>query len=304
MSQAAADTLVKEGDELFRAERFGEAAARFERAVTVFPIILSAGAASGTRCSAWASRTKLHAHSIKQSAYVPIAPPRCGAASRARRNRQQGDRARLPRRRSRCNRRGPTWHSARHVRSVPAGLVAGGRASACAARDVRHPALSPCRSSRALPRHRPHPQRARARHDDVRHARPLQRRVARSRTSASRARARINLDSRRVRADPRQPRVPPIRDAILPEPGTMVRDVVGALGVANLSNNLPHIYVQYPRAWGIDLPLDEGPPAITLAQVLPDQRSRVSDVAQRRRPELRAATLRPCDRRDRSDADG
>src|SRR5262245_52863724 len=37
MSQAAADSLVREGDELFRAERFGEAAARFERAVVVFP---------------------------------------------------------------------------------------------------------------------------------------------------------------------------------------------------------------------------------------------------------------------------
>jgi Flp pilus assembly protein TadD len=37
MSQAAADSLVAEGDELFRAERFGEAATRFERAVSVFP---------------------------------------------------------------------------------------------------------------------------------------------------------------------------------------------------------------------------------------------------------------------------
>ena len=37
MSQAAADALVSEGDELFRSERFGEAAARFERAVNVFP---------------------------------------------------------------------------------------------------------------------------------------------------------------------------------------------------------------------------------------------------------------------------
>src|SRR5262245_40556365 len=37
MSQVAADTLVREGDALFREERFGEAAARFERAVAVFP---------------------------------------------------------------------------------------------------------------------------------------------------------------------------------------------------------------------------------------------------------------------------
>jgi len=29
------------------------------------------------------------------------------------------------------------------------------------------------------------------------------------------------------------------------------------------------VYVQSPRAWRLDLPLDEGPPAITLAQVFP-----------------------------------
>src|SRR5215831_13235569 len=37
MSQAAADALVVEGNELFRVERFTEAAEKFERAVVVFP---------------------------------------------------------------------------------------------------------------------------------------------------------------------------------------------------------------------------------------------------------------------------
>src|SRR5262245_43598851 len=37
MSQAAADALVAEASELFRSEQFGDAAVRFERAVTVFP---------------------------------------------------------------------------------------------------------------------------------------------------------------------------------------------------------------------------------------------------------------------------
>src|SRR6478609_5243123 len=37
MSQAAADSLVTEGNELFRAEQFSEAASKFERAVNVFP---------------------------------------------------------------------------------------------------------------------------------------------------------------------------------------------------------------------------------------------------------------------------
>jgi len=54
-----------------------------------------------------------------------------------------------------------------------------------------------------------------------------------------------------------------------PQPGTMVRDVVGALGFGELSQRLPHVYVQSPRAWSLDLPLDVGPPAITLAQVFP-----------------------------------
>jgi hypothetical protein len=54
-----------------------------------------------------------------------------------------------------------------------------------------------------------------------------------------------------------------------PEPGTMVRDVVGALNVGDLSQRLPHVYVCSPRAWNVHLPLDIGPPAITLAQVFP-----------------------------------
>src|SRR3954464_5788736 len=37
MSQAAAASLVTEGNELFRAEQFSEAASQFERAVSLFP---------------------------------------------------------------------------------------------------------------------------------------------------------------------------------------------------------------------------------------------------------------------------
>lgn len=54
-----------------------------------------------------------------------------------------------------------------------------------------------------------------------------------------------------------------------PEPGTMVRDVVATLNAGDLSSRLPHVFVQSPRAWNLDLPLDEGPPAITVAQVVP-----------------------------------
>ncbi len=60
-----------------------------------------------------------------------------------------------------------------------------------------------------------------------------------------------------------------IETGYFPQPGTMVRGVVAALAAGELSERLPHVYVRSPRAWGLELPLDEGPPAITLAQAFP-----------------------------------
>lgn len=54
-----------------------------------------------------------------------------------------------------------------------------------------------------------------------------------------------------------------------PEPGVMVRDVIGALGIGDLSERLPHVYITVPRIWELTLPLDIGPPPVTLAQVVP-----------------------------------
>src|SRR5262249_46325179 len=45
-----------------------------------------------------------------------------------------------------------------------------------------------------------------------------------------------------------------------PEPGVMVRDVIGALGDGDLSQRLPHVYITVPRSGGLALPIDEGPP--------------------------------------------
>ena len=53
-----------------------------------------------------------------------------------------------------------------------------------------------------------------------------------------------------------------------PEPGVMVRDVVGALGADDLSERLPHVYIMVPRLWRLTPPIDEGPPPITVAQVV------------------------------------
>lgn len=57
--------------------------------------------------------------------------------------------------------------------------------------------------------------------------------------------------------------------SFFPQPGVMVRDVIGSLGAGDLSQRLPHVFIAIPRAWQLQLPLDEAPPAITLAQVIP-----------------------------------
>ena len=54
-----------------------------------------------------------------------------------------------------------------------------------------------------------------------------------------------------------------------PEPGTMVRDVIGALGAGDLSVRLPHVYIALPRGWTVATPLHAGPPPTTLVQVVP-----------------------------------
>ena len=54
-----------------------------------------------------------------------------------------------------------------------------------------------------------------------------------------------------------------------PEPGVMVRDVVGALDAGDLSQRLPHIYITVPRLWRLSLPLAVGPPPVTVAHVAP-----------------------------------
>ncbi|MBK7539667.1 MAG: tetratricopeptide repeat protein [Myxococcales bacterium] len=54
-----------------------------------------------------------------------------------------------------------------------------------------------------------------------------------------------------------------------PEPGAMLRDVVGVLGGGDWSRQLPHGYITVPRAWKLRLPLDIGPPPISVAQLVP-----------------------------------
>lgn len=60
-----------------------------------------------------------------------------------------------------------------------------------------------------------------------------------------------------------------VDSAFYPEPGVVVRDVIGSLGADDLSTRLPHVYIAVPRLWSLSLPLDLGPPPVTLAQVVP-----------------------------------
>jgi hypothetical protein len=57
--------------------------------------------------------------------------------------------------------------------------------------------------------------------------------------------------------------------AFFPEPGVMVRDVVGGLDAGDVSQRLPHVYLREPKGWLIKLPLDAVLPPVTLVQVVP-----------------------------------
>lgn len=54
-----------------------------------------------------------------------------------------------------------------------------------------------------------------------------------------------------------------------PEPGSIVRDVVAVLAAGEVSQRLPHLYFAVPRPWNLTLPLDAGPPPITLVMAVP-----------------------------------
>jgi len=54
-----------------------------------------------------------------------------------------------------------------------------------------------------------------------------------------------------------------------PEPGSIVRDVVAVLAAGEVSQRLPHVYFAVPRPWSLSLPLDPGPPPITVVMAVP-----------------------------------
>lgn len=271
MSQAAADTLVREGDELFRAERFGEAAARFERAVAVFPHHALGWRGLG-HCLLSMGKPHEAARAFDQA--IGLRPDSAtalwgGALAHA----EIGNKVIAKDYLRRTIALQPSW--ADMALGVPA-LAPYLQVSARAAERL-HGVFGAFATQRY--NHTNHPERF----VDIG-------RIPGTPALGTTTFVTIGLSNAEWQ-EPERPRVELVLASTLdddvcaqilanltfhlaetrffPLPGTMVRDVVGALGAGELSERLPHIYVQVPRAWRVELPLDDRAPAVTLAQVVP-----------------------------------
>jgi hypothetical protein len=271
MTQAAADTLVAEAHELFRAERFPDAAARYERATQLFPPHALAWKGLG---HALLCMQRPHEAARAFDRAIGLAPMSAtalwgGAVAHA----EIGNKVVAQSYLRRVLALQPTWvEMARGVAQLVPYLQVSSRTA-----DLLR-AFFPTYSTRTY-----------------RHAADQTR----------------SIDVARIIDEPRddaftyvtiglsnhewpqlgRPRVELIMGTLadtdlcgkilanlafhlaetsfFPEPGVMVRDVIGALHAGDLSQRLPHVYITVPRLWSVRLPLDENPPPITLAQVVP-----------------------------------
>ncbi len=271
MSQAAADELVSEGDQLFKTEQFGEAAARFERAVNVFPHHALGWKGLGHSLLLMG---KPHEATRAFDQAVGLAPSSAtalwaGALAHA----EVGNKVMAKDYLRRALDLQPTWVSmALSTPQFAAFLQLSTRAS-----DKLHTAFGPFSTRRyhhaadesrylEIGRLPNMPDVGRFTFLTVGLSNTEWKEVERPRVELVMAStvdtetcAQILANLAFHLADTR----------FFPEPGTMVRDVVSALGAGDLSVRLPHVYVQSPKLWGVELPLDVGPPAITMAQVFP-----------------------------------
>jgi hypothetical protein len=271
MSRDAADALVSEGNDLFRSERFAEAAARFERATMVFPqhALAWKGLGHALLCMA---RPHDAARAFDQA--IGLAPQSAtalwgGALAHA----EVGNKVVAQSYLRRTLALQPTWIAmAQEVQQLAPFL-----ATSTHAADLLRNVFGPF-STRAF-----------------RHAADETRVIEVARVPNQPKQGQWTFFtvgmSNVTWSDPERPRVEFVLASTIdtdtcaqilanvgfhlgetgfyPQPGTMVRDVVAQLGAGDLSLRLPHVYVHSPRAWGLHLPLDVGPPPITLAQVFP-----------------------------------
>ncbi len=271
MSQAAADALIVEAQALFRDERFSEAAERYEKAGAVFPVhpLAWKGLGHCLLCLGQphdATRAFDHAIGLAPTSATALWG---GAVAHAELGNQVVALSYL----RRTLALQPTWiEMARGVPSLAVFLQQGTRTA-----EQLHAAFGVF-STRAY-RHAGDPARA------LEVARILDQPTVGIWTFVT-----IGL-SNHVWPAAERPRIELILASTIdaeacgqilanlafhlsetgfyPEPGVVVRDVIGGLGSDDLSHRLPHIYITVPRAWRLSLPLDLGPPPVTLAQVVP-----------------------------------
>lgn len=271
MSIVAADALTAEGNELFQAQAYGEAAARFERATTVFPTHHQAwkGLGHSLLClgrPADAARAFDKAIGLRPDSATALWG---GALAHA----ELGHRLVAKDYLRRALRLQPTWVAmARGVPKLASFLQLSAhvadllrdRLGAYSARAYRH-ASDPGLVFEVL-RVADCPERGVVTYaslglSDVpwpEGGRPRVELILRTRTDGEFC-AQIIANTAFHLMDKR----------FFPEPGSIVRDVVAVLAAGDISQRLPHIYFAVPTAWNIPLPLDEGPPAVTLVMAVP-----------------------------------
>ena len=288
MSQAAADALTEEGNTLFRAERFADAISRFERATQLFPSHALAwkGLGNALLCQGRAhdaARAFDHAIGLKPMSATALWG---GAVAHA----EIGNKVMAQNYLRRVLALQPTWiEMARNVPQLAAFLRMSTRTAdmlraafgAFSTKTYRHAAARVARA-RGRPARRTCRRSASGRFLTVGLSNTTWPALAGGGSAAEGRRGSIDrplvelvlastLDVEACGQILANLAFHLGETAFFPDPGVMIRDVIGALGAGagDLSQRLPHVYLAQPRGWSIRLPLDPGPPATTLVQVIP-----------------------------------
>jgi Suppressor of fused protein (SUFU)/Tetratricopeptide repeat len=272
MSQMEADTLTGQGNDLFQSQRYPEAVACFERATAIFPSheLAWKGLGHALYCLnrfVDAARAFDRAVGLRPNSATALWG---GALAHA----EAGNRVMAKNYLMRTLELQPTW-----IEMVPKAPALAGFVQYSS--YVRELLRSVFGSFNGL---------------EVRHATNTTASVEIARfinspTAAYSTYCSLGL-SNQTWPDPRQPRIElllAVRDGsyaaacgqilgnatfhcmqerFFPNPGSIIRDLISVLGVAELSAKFPHAYFISPTAWRIKLPIDRGPPVTTLLQLV------------------------------------
>jgi hypothetical protein len=276
MSQAAADALVAEGNELFRLEQFGDAVGKFEKAAQLFPPhpLAWKGLGNALLCIGRphdAARAFDHAIGLKPMSATALWG---GAVAHA----EIGNKVMAQNYLRRTLLLQPTWiDMARTVGSLAVFLQVSTRAAdlirsafgAFSARTYRH--AKDATRSIEVGRLTNQPRFAHFTYVTIGLTNtewPLPHPTHKPRPRVELIMATL-LDTEVCGQILANLAFHLATTGFFPEPGVMIRDVIGALGAGDLSTRLPHVYIADAREWGIRLPLDDAPPPITMVRVVP-----------------------------------